>query len=194
MPVRGSIPRREARQDLLRVVAGALATLAVAIPAALAGAGLSDRDLGYLRETFGVTPKTGIVENMTPIERDKLHNLIVDAVTKDYPGTRDALVHGFLITTYERQCRDWVKDNRTPACPPATDPSVQPGKDIADRQCNSCHLFGTEDAPPFGKMAAGAALSANRVQAVLESGHRMSPMRLTQAQVDQVIAYIGSLK
>ena len=164
--------------------------LACATAAVAADKGGSS-DEAYLNETFGVHANLPLT--LTPSDLAGLHDIISDPVTRGYPGIRDARVQSFLYELYQRQCRAWSQANVAPECPPVA-ATLQPGKDVADRQCNTCHLFGTAETPAFFSMARKGTIDEQSLSAALAGGHRMSPISLTGEQIHQLVLYIRGLK
>jgi hypothetical protein len=155
---------------------------------------LSASDGHYLNETFGLGPRSEIVHNMTSDERATLHQIITNKATTDYPYMRESLVLQNLIALYGQECARWRKTHFSPECPPVEDAQAQPGKDVADRKCNSCHLFGTSDAPPFALLVRHKPETAESLEQALASGHRMSPITLPKSELSALAVYIQSLK
>ncbi len=76
------------------------------------------------------------------------------------------------------------------------------GRRLAQQWCAECHVIApplvrgpNQAAPTFGQIADDPAMTPARVRAVLRAPHRsMSATALSESQVDDVIAYIGSVK
>ena len=162
--------------------------------AAAWAASLGDEEYRYLHDRFALSPNSELLRSMTPQEQGRLHDLIDDRAFRDRPNTRDWTVADFLYDAYVRQCSVWALSNTAPQCPPAANAASQPGKEIADRQCNACHLFGTAEAPAFFKLARAEALSAQQLTDALLHGHQMSPISLSASEVGALLVYIRSLK
>ena len=169
------------------------AILLVTGTAAFAAA-LSAGDRGYLRNNFSLAPDSTILQGLTAAEQDRLHGLINDASFRERPEALRDNVADFLFDAYMRQCSIWSLSHGSPACPPPADPRLAPGKELADRRCNACHLFGTSEAPPFFKLARDKALTEQRIADAVAHGHAMSPISLQPGEVRALFAYIGSLK
>jgi cytochrome c5 len=180
-------------RPMRRSLAAVLVALAFPLGAAF-GASLTDDDSRYLDATFGLTVRTEIVAAMKPDDQSKLHDVVNDAFAKDYPGIRYNRVADFLFRVYTQQCRDWAESHPGDACAPPAAAAAAPGKAIADRQCSSCHLFGTSTAPSFHDMANAKNVTEAWLTEALSQGHRMSPMTLAPDQVRALIAYIETLR
>ena len=171
----------------------AVAVMMMTASAALAAA-LTESDNRYLRGEYGLAPDSETIGDLSVDERAKLHDLINDPSLKAYPATRDHNVADFLFHAHMRECSVWVLSHTWPQCPPTSDASAEPGKEIADRQCNVCHLFGTIDAPSFFKLAREGKPTEQELADTLAHGHAMSPITLEPAQLRELIVYIRSLK
>ena len=74
------------------------------------------------------------------------------------------------------------------------------GKDLATTWCNSCHLMEggrvtADGARPFATMARDPEATAERLRAFLVKPHgRMPELNLTRQEIENLIAYIESLK
>ena len=156
-------------------------------------ADLSGPELAHLAREFGVCADGTLLGQMSPQERATLHDMFVEPWTRDYPDSRDARLASALGGIYQRQCHDWAQGNRSPVCPPAKNPANQPGKNIADDQCNACHLFGTADAPAFFRLGRDGGVTPQRLSDTLASGHRMSPIHISDGQAKDLANYIESL-
>ncbi len=170
------------------------ATIAIIAAGAAHAAGLTQRDYRYLQDGYGLTADSEMIKDLAVEEQAKLHDLINDPSLKDYPHTIDHNVADFLFTVHMRECNVWSSSHGEPECPPATDASAEPGKEIADRQCNACHLFGTMDAPSFLQLAREGKLSEQSLADALDHGHKMSPITMQPTQVRDLMIYIRSLK
>jgi hypothetical protein len=171
------------------VFLAALTLTAGAAPAAT----LSDADYRYLQDKYGLTAKSEELADLTPDEATKLHDLIDDPAMKDYPFTRDNNVSDFLFTAHIRECQVWSLAHGSPECPPVADAKVEAGKEVADRRCNFCHLFGTENAPTFRQLARAGKLDEPTLAADLDHGHFMSPIALAPDDIKALLVYIKSL-
>ena len=171
-----------------------LAAIMTILAAAALAAGLAPPDQRYLLDKFGLASDSEVLKDLTADEQTKLHNLINDPLLKEYPFTRDDNVADFLFAAHMRECSVWASTHGEPACPPTADAQAEPGKEIADRQCNACHLFGTMDAPSFVALARAGKLSEQGLADALAHGHRMSPIRLESRQIAALLTYIRSLK
>jgi hypothetical protein len=173
------------------VVAVALAALCAAGPSLADG--LTADDFKYLQATHGLTGQSPVVAELTPNEQNALHSAIFDLRT--YPEGRDRQVRRYLALVYKRECKRWVEAHPGGApCSPAADPAIQPGKAISDRICAECHLFGTERAPSYWKMANEKDWNAHKVEHALRHSPSMVPLKLTPEMLDQLAAYINSFK
>jgi hypothetical protein len=171
----------------------ALVAIMMAAGPALA-AKLTPSDDRYLQSEYGLSPDSEIIKDLSADEQSKLHDFINDPAFRQYPSIRDHNVADFLFTSHMRECNVWALSHGAPDCPPTSDAGAEPGKEIADRQCNACHLFGTMDAPSFHKLAADGKLNAQGLADSLSHGHSMSPITLPSAQISELIVYIRSLK
>jgi hypothetical protein len=170
--------------------AAMLAILTLAGPAAAQG--LTPDDYKYLQTVHGLTARSPAVAELTPNEQQALHSAIDDL--KTYPEGRDRQVRRYLSLVYPRECKRWAEAHPEQKCSPATDPAVQPGKEISDRICASCHLFGTDSAPSYRAMAGKKDWNAHKVEHALRHSPSMVPLKLTQEMLDQLAAYINSFK
>ena len=171
-------------------VAAALGILTVA--ASAFAQGLTPDDLKYLQATHGLTAQSPVIAELTPNEQQALHSAIDDL--KTYPEGRDRQVRRYLALVYPRECTRWADHHPGQNCSPAADPAIQPGKDISDRICASCHLFGTDSAASYRKMATQRDWNAHKVEHALRHSPGMVPLKLTQDMLDQLAAYINSFK
>jgi hypothetical protein len=154
--------------------------------------GLSPDDFKYLQSAQGLTPRSPAIAELTPNEQQSLHSAIDDL--KTYPEGRDRQVRRYLSLVYGRECKRWAEGHPGQNCSPAADPAIQPGKDISDKICASCHLFGTDSAPSYRRMANERDWNAHKVQHALRHSPSMVPLKLTQEMLDQLAAYINSFK
>lgn len=178
---------------MARALVLAVAVTMIAASAALAAA-LTDSDDRYLRGEYGLAPDSDTIRDLNADEQARLHDLINDPALKAYPYIRDHNVADFLFEAHMRQCSVWALSHGGPQCPPTFEASAEPGKEIADRQCNACHFFGTTDAPSFLKLAREGKLDEQGLADALEHGHTMSPITLEPAEIRELIIYIRSLK
>ena len=168
----------------------ALATL-IAASAAFAD-GLTPEDYKYLQATLGLTPQSAAIAELTPNEQQALHSAIDEL--KTYPEGRDRQVRRYLALVYPRECKRWAEAHPGETCSPAADPTIQPGKAISDKLCASCHLFGTDSAPSYYRMANKKEWNAHKVEHALRHSPSMVPLKLTQEMLDQLATYINSFK
>ncbi len=178
---------------MVRATILAVAAVIMAASVALA-ATLSESDNRYLRDEFGSAVGGDMIKDLSADEQARLHAIINDPSFKAYPQSQAYNVGNFLFGVYMRKCGVWALSHTGSDCPPAADAAAEPGKEIADRQCNACHLVGTMDAPSFLKLARAGKLNEQELTATLEHGHMMSRINLQPAQIGELIAYIHSLK
>jgi hypothetical protein len=175
------------RQSMRLALVLLLASTGIAIAAEL-----TTEDYGYLQSEFGLARNNDILGTMTPVERTRLHNLIHGL--KSDRNLRDDEVKGQLYDTYMRECTAWAEAHRGEDCAPASDRTVEPGKQIADRICNLCHLFGSGMAPSFFRLAKQRAWDAKSVAGALGHSHDMVPIALPADDNDKLAAYINSFR
>ena len=175
---------------MLRLITAAM--LLVAASVAARADGLTADDYKYLQATHGLTAQSAVIAELTANEQNALHSAIDDL--KTYPEGRDRQVRRYLALVYPRECSRWAEKHPGQACSPAADPAVQPGKEISDRLCALCHLFGTATAASFHKMAGAKTWDPHKVEHALHHSPGMVPIRLTPEQLDALAAYINSLK
>lgn len=156
-------------------------------------AGLTAADEQYLDATYGPTARAEIVSRMTADEQEKLHEVVNDPLAKDYPGIRYNIVADYLFTIHMQQCQAWSAGHPD-ICPPPADPQALPGKNIADQECNACHLFGTSRAPAFRAMAKAGPVSEAKLAEAISHGHEMSPIGLSADQIRELAIYVNTLK
>ncbi len=178
---------------MLRGMVLAGVVVLVVAPAALA-APLTDSDNRYLEDRYGLAPDGETMKGLSADEQARLHDLIEDPTLKEYPNTRDQNVADFLLSAHLRECSVWWLSHGGPECPPTSDASAEPGKEIADRRCNSCHLFGLPGAPSFRTLARAGKLDERGLADALDHGHAMSPISLQPEEIKELMAYIRSLK
>ncbi len=102
----------------------------------------------------------------------------IEPWSRAYPYALQVRLFGVLDNAYVRQCSEWSREHRRTPRPPVENPVNQPGKDLADFQCNACHLFGSPEAPGFFQLARDGKTGVGFLSEALESGHRMSPIKL----------------
>jgi hypothetical protein len=166
--------------------------LLLAAPAAFAAAGLTDDDLAYLKREFGLDRSSAVIAQLTPNQQNALHSAIDDL--KNFPDSRDRQVRSYLWLVYQRQCKHWRETHADEDCPPAPTPEARPGKAISDHICASCHLFGTDTAASFHKLAQQRVYDAHKVSHALKHSQKMVPIVLAPEQLEQLAIYINSLK
>jgi hypothetical protein len=175
-----------------RAVKLALAVAILVLGSGLAWAdGLTSDDFTYLQTLLGLTPQSAAIAELTPNEQQALHSAINDL--KLYPESRDRQVRRYLALVYPRECKRWAEAHPDQKCSPAADPAVEPGKEISDRVCATCHLFGS-DGRSFWEMAQARDWNPHKVEHALRHTPGMVPLRLTPEMLDQLAAYINSFK
>ena len=96
----------------------------------------------------------------------------------------------------------WTLALLAPLAPAAAADSDQ-GARMAARWCVSCHVpgpemkprSGTDAGPPFAQIAADPALTEQRLRGWLADPHPPMPnLNLTRAEIEDLIAYIRTLK
>lgn len=157
-------------------------------------AGLTDDDRGYLKNAYGPEIGLEIVDRMTADEQAKLHDIINGPLAKDYANIRYDIVADYLFVARMRQCEAWSAEHSDQFCPPPADPAARPGQEIADQQCNACHLFGTSRAPSFRTMAKSGTVTEAKLADATSHGHQMSPITLSPEQIKALAAYIRTLR
>ncbi|MHB1205267.1 MAG: c-type cytochrome [Rhodospirillaceae bacterium] len=172
----------------------ALLVLAVFAAAPARAEDLTPAQIGLLWQDFGVRQDGQMFRDMSAEERAAIRAVYDNPFLREYSSSRNARISDLLFKVYSRQCREWSASHTSPQCPPASDPVSQAGKNIADSQCNACHIFGTAEAPAFFRLARQGGWDSRHLGAVLEDGHRMSPIRLSKDQLEQLDRYIASLK
>lgn len=155
-------------------------------------ADLMPGDYGYLRSEYGLARDSDVLADMTPAERTRLHDLIYGFRTDR--SLRDDAVRRQLYDVYTRECETWARDHGGADCRPAKDPTVEPGKEIADRTCNLCHLFGSGMAPSFFRLAQQTKWDANSVANALGHSHDMVPIALPTEERVNLSDYINSFR
>lgn len=170
------------------------AMLVLAATAAASAAGLVDSDYRYLQAGFGVHKDSFTLRNITAEDAARLHQLITDPVFKDYPKSRERSVGDYLFNVELRTCQSWQLAHAGATCPEVTDARLQPGWEIAERNCIACHLTGTTAAPSFFRLAQAGAVDDKRLGTALAGGHQMSPITLSAEQLRDLALYINSLR
>lgn len=153
---------------------------------------LTPADYRYLLSEYGLAHDSDVLTGMTQAERTRLHGLIYDL--RNDRTRRDDVVRNRLYDAYARECRAWAQGHNGEDCPPASDRTVEPGKQIADRICNQCHLFGSGMAPSFFSLARQKQWDANGVASALGHSHDMVPITLPDEERDRLAAYINSFR
>jgi hypothetical protein len=154
--------------------------------------GLTPDDFKYLQGLLGLTSQSQVITELTPNEQNSLHSAIDDL--KTYPEGRDRQVRSYLSLVYGRECKRWAAAHPGENCSPASYAAVRPGKEISDKICASCHLFGTDAAISYHQMANEKDWNAHKVQHALRHTPAMVPLKLTQDMLDQLAAYINSFR
>ncbi|HXP05134.1 MAG TPA: cytochrome c [Stellaceae bacterium] len=153
--------------------------------------GLTDDDYKYLESTLGLTAQSPAIVELTTNEQQALHSAI-DDLTR-YPESRDRQVQRYLALVYPRECKRWAEAHPGQNCSPAADPAIEPGKEISDRICASCHLFGGVGRS-YHSMASEKDWDSHKLEHALRHTPGMVPIRLTPEQLDKLTAYINSFK
>lgn len=173
-------------------IAFAAALAALLVTRAAGAAGLTPADYKYLRTTLGLTPQNAVLAELTANEQQSLHSAIDDL--KTYPEGQARQVRRYLALVYRRECKRWAEAHPGQDCSPAADPAVQPGKQVADKLCAECHMFGTDTAPSFRKMAGDKDWNSHKIEHALRHSTSMVPLKLTPEMLDELAAYINSFK
>ena len=173
---------------------GSLVIVVVLLAAASAFAGgLTERDYDYLKTHWGLERNGDVAKFMTDQDQAQLHGLINDPA---YRGNSQAIENhvGDYLFKIE-SCYNWVEihPNSQP-CPLAANVGVTPGKIVADRSCNMCHLVGSSITPSFFKLSRQGGWTEDRLAAAVKAGHQMSPITLSASELHDLAAYIASLK
>ena len=167
-----------------------IAVCLIAASAAFA-AGLTDSDYRYLQDHWGLKRDGEVAKNFTAQEQTKLHDLINDSLNSGRPNAIEIQVGDYLFQV--ETCYEWIASHpASQPCPNARNNS--PGKLVADRNCHSCHLTGTADAPSFFQIARKGTWTEADLREALISGHRMSPLTLSDRELHELADYIASLK
>ncbi|HML09462.1 MAG TPA: cytochrome c [Stellaceae bacterium] len=172
-------------------IAFAVALAMMALARAACADGLSQDDYQYLQKLLGLTPQSATLAELTSNEQQSLHSAINDL--KLYPESRDRQVARYLALVYGRECKRWALGHSGQNCSPASDPAVQPGKEISDKICATCHLFGS-DGKSFYAMANEKDWDPHKVEHALRHTQGMVPIKLTPDMLGQLAAYINSFK
>jgi hypothetical protein len=173
-------------------------TIGFAIALLLASAGivmaaeLTPADYRYLLSECGLAQDSELLASLAPGEKTQLHDVIYGLRREG--DRRDEAVRSRLYEAYARLCQAWAQGHTGEDCPPARDETIEPGKQIADRICNQCHLFGSGMAPPFFKLARQGEWDAKSVENALGHSHDMVPIALPEAERERLAAYINSLR
>jgi hypothetical protein len=161
----------------------------------LAGAaradGLTQDDYQYLQTLLGLTAQSAVLTGLTPNEQQSLHSAIDEL--KTYPEGQARQVKRYLALVYTRECKRWVIGHPGQNCPPGSDATVEPGKQISDKICASCHLFGT-DGQSFHEMANAKDWNPHKIEHALHHTPDMVPLKLSPEMLDQLASYINSFK
>jgi hypothetical protein len=176
----------------MKTVAILSAGLALCLSGAAWAQGLTAGDFQYLQTRYGIGPSSSVLDQLTPNEAQSLHSAIDDL--KNYPAGRDREVQSYLALVYGRECTRWERGHPGQPCKPPADSALAQGAALSDRYCAECHLFGTETAPSFHRMAGQREWNSHKVSHALQHSPEMVPVQLTPAQLDQVAAYINSLR
>jgi hypothetical protein len=153
--------------------------------------GLTTDDYQYLQKLLSLTPQSSVLTELTPNEQQSLHSAIDEI--KTYPEGQARQVKRYLALVYPRECKRWAATHPGQNCSPASDPAIQPGKQISDRICASCHLFGT-DGHSFYEMANEKDWNPHKVEHALRHTPNMVPLKLSPEMLHQLAAYINSFK
>jgi len=153
---------------------------------------LTPEDSRYLLSEYGLARDSDVLTSMLPIERTRLHDLIYGL--RNDRTRRDDAVRNQLYDAYTRECEAWAQEHSGEDCPPAKDRTVEPGKQIADRICNQCHLFGSGMAPSFFRLARQQPWDARSVASALQHSHDMVPITLADEERHGLAAYINSFR
>jgi len=173
-------------------MAAVAAAVAVAFSAIAYAEGLTAEDFAYLQKTYGVTSQSGAIAELTPNEQRALHSAIDDI--KSYPEARDREVQRYLWLVYGRECKHWAEAHADHECSPVANSELEPGKEISDRICAECHLFGTDTAPSYHRMANERDWDQHKVEHALHHTPAMVPVTLTPEMLRRLAAYINSFK
>lgn len=172
-------------------IAFAVALAALTLARAASADGLTQDDHQYLQKLLGLTPQSTVLAELTPNEQQSLHSAIDEL--KTYPEGQARQVKRYLALVYPRECKRWAAGHPGQNCPPASDSAIEPGKQISDKICASCHLFGT-DGRSFHEMANTKDWNPHKVEHALHHTTGMVPLKLTPEMLDQLAAYINSFR
>ena len=153
---------------------------------------LTAEDFQYLQAKYGIIRTSPVITELTPNETGALHSAIDDL--KTYPAGRDRAVQSYLALSYGRECKRWAREHPGEPCSPSPDAAAAPGKQISDKYCAECHLFGTPTAPSYRQMAAKHDWNAHKVSHALMHNPNMAPVKLSEEALGQLADYINSLK
>ena len=173
-------------------IAFAIALAMLTLTRAAYADGLTADDYQYLQKLLGLTEQSAALAELTPNEQQALHSAINDL--KLYPESRDLQVKRYLSLAYGRECKRWAAAHPGGSkCSPATDAAVEPGKEISDKICATCHLFGS-DGKSFHEIAGEKDWDPHKLEHALRHTPGMVPIKLTQEQLDALTAYVNSFK
>lgn len=133
------------------------------------------------------------MRNIAGDDAAQLHALITDAAFKDHPSSRERSVGDYLFQVVLRTCQGWQLSHPGATCPVVGDKHLQPGWEVAERNCIACHLTGTTAAPSFFTLAQSGKVTEKRLTDALAGGHQMSPISLSAEQLRDLALYINSL-
>ena len=157
--------------------------------------GLTDDDYKYLDKLLGLNAQSAVLVELTPNEQNALHSAINDL--SRYPESRDQQVKRYLALVYPRECKRWRDANpghqAGQTCSPGADPAIEPGKEISDRVCATCHLFGG-GARSYRDLANEKVWDQHKLEHALRHTPGMVPIKLQPDQLDALVAYINSFK
>ncbi len=78
---------------------------------------------------------------------------------------------------------------------------IRAGEELAEKVCSQCHAVSQRPGPPFAEIANGNHAEPNALLALLRSTHSdvshpggMPNLELTERQINQISAYLGSLR
>ena len=183
------------RHAVFSVARSALAAILVLVAtAAASAAGLGESDYRYLQAGFGIHKDGFTLSNIAAEDAARLHELITDPAFRDYPKSRERSVGDYLFNVELRTCQSWQLAHAGATCPEVSDARLQPGWEVAERNCIACHLTGTTAAPSFFRLAQSGAVDEKRLATALAGGHQMSPITLSAEQLRDLALYINSLR
>ncbi|HXC30438.1 MAG TPA: cytochrome c [Stellaceae bacterium] len=173
-------------------IAFAIALAMLTLTRAACADGLTQDDYQYLQKMLGLTEQSAALTELTPNEQQALHSAINDL--SRYPESRDLQVKRYLALVYGRECKRWAAAHPGGTkCSPAADQAIEPGKEISDKICATCHLFGG-DAVSFHSIAGEKDWDSHKLEHALRHTQGMVPIKLTQEQLDALTAYVNSFK